>query len=205
MTITKSDILTRASILYKRYGIRNVTMDDISNEMGISKKTLYQYITDKEALIEMVLTEEYNQLDELLGKALKTFKHPIEQFIEIQFTILNNLLVQSGVLGFDLKKYFPEKYHRYFDKYLSLLITILSQNLDNGVRLGIYRQNLDAEHIVKTHVASLLSVIDNDLFKLNEYLSEKHSIESLRYHLRAIVSKKHIDTIDKYLETIKPV
>ena len=68
--------------------------------------------------------------------------------------------------------------------------------MDNGVRLGIYRQNLDAEHIVKTHVASLLSVIDNDLFKLNEYLSEKHSIESLRYHLRAIVSKKHIDTID---------
>ncbi|MEM1220215.1 MAG: helix-turn-helix domain-containing protein, partial [Bacteroidota bacterium] len=50
MTIER-DILSRSKRLFLRYGIRSVTMDDISKEMGISKKTLYQYVDNKADLI----------------------------------------------------------------------------------------------------------------------------------------------------------
>ena len=38
--------------LFSRYGIRSVTMDDISRELGVSKKTLYQQVSDKNDLIK---------------------------------------------------------------------------------------------------------------------------------------------------------
>ena len=43
-----------------RYGIRNVSMDDIAKELGISKKTIYQTFQDKAAIVHAVM-EAHNQ------------------------------------------------------------------------------------------------------------------------------------------------
>lgn len=204
MTLAQTDILKKASKLFNNYGIRSVTMSDIANELGISKKTLYQYITDKEALIDMVLQFEYSHMEEAL-RATKQISQPIKQFIEIQNAIINNLLNQSGVIGFRLKKYYPDKYKYYFDKYVSLVKESIDQNLSKGIESGIYRENLEANLILNTHIIPFLFVEENSRFKIQDYLTETHFTESLRYHLRAIVNKKNLDTIDKYLATIKPV
>ena len=45
------NILRKVLTLYRKFGIRSVTMDDISHELGISKKTLYQYVRDKDELV----------------------------------------------------------------------------------------------------------------------------------------------------------
>ena len=91
MTLARTDILQKASKLYKRYGIRTATMSDIAGELGISKKTLYQYISDKEALIDMVLEADYSQMKEGLEKVIHQTRQPIEQFIKIQ-----NIILQRG-------------------------------------------------------------------------------------------------------------
>ena len=205
MTLATSDILIKTTGLYKKFGIRNITMSDISNELGISKKTLYQYIKDKEALIEMVLSHEFNELKESLNIAIKGSNDPILQFIELKHSLVENLSDQSGVMGYELKKYYPEKYERYFHKYLSLLADAFNQNLSGGIHKGIYREDLDIDHVIKTHLVILLNMMNNDISELKDFLSEKYDVEGLRYHLRAIVNKSQLDKIDKYLETIKPV
>ena len=45
------NILDKVLALYQKYGIKSITMDDVSRELGISKKTLYQYVTDKTDLV----------------------------------------------------------------------------------------------------------------------------------------------------------
>ena len=44
-------VLHKADELFRTYGIRSVTMDDIAKALGISKKTLYQSYSDKDLLI----------------------------------------------------------------------------------------------------------------------------------------------------------
>src|SRR5437762_1177263 len=46
----KERMLIKAHELFMQYGIRSVSMDDISNSLGMSKKTLYQYFSDKDEL-----------------------------------------------------------------------------------------------------------------------------------------------------------
>src|SRR5205823_1985521 len=52
----KDRILQKAHELFMRYGIRSVSMDDMAAQLGMSKKTLYQYYSDKEELIDAVVT-----------------------------------------------------------------------------------------------------------------------------------------------------
>jgi len=45
------NILLKVRELYTKYGIKSITMDDVARELSISKKTLYQYVTDKDDLV----------------------------------------------------------------------------------------------------------------------------------------------------------
>ena len=49
------NIINKARELFMRYGIRNITMDKLSGELGISKKTLYQKIPNKSQLIQRII------------------------------------------------------------------------------------------------------------------------------------------------------
>ena len=54
----KERILTKAADLFMRYGIRSITMDEIANQLGISKKTIYQFFTDKDDMVSAVIEQE---------------------------------------------------------------------------------------------------------------------------------------------------
>ena len=48
-------ILLKARDLMFQTGIRQVTMDDLATQLGISKKTIYQYYKDKDDLVKAVV------------------------------------------------------------------------------------------------------------------------------------------------------
>ena len=43
----REKILDTAGNMFLNYGFKSVTMDDIANEIGISKKTIYKYFQNK--------------------------------------------------------------------------------------------------------------------------------------------------------------
>jgi len=53
-TNTKTNLIQHATILFMKYGIKSVSMDDISRDMGISKKTLYVHVDNKRELVKLV-------------------------------------------------------------------------------------------------------------------------------------------------------
>ena len=53
-------IVKKAHELFMRYGIRSVSMDEVANHLGMSKKTIYQYYADKDELVDAVIDHEIN-------------------------------------------------------------------------------------------------------------------------------------------------
>ena len=49
-------VLDQALKLFMRHGIKSMTMDDVANHLHISKKTLYQFVTDKNDLVERAVS-----------------------------------------------------------------------------------------------------------------------------------------------------
>src|SRR5215467_4766831 len=55
-------IRDKAKEMFMRYGIRSVSMDDIATQLGMSKKTIYQYFTDKNDLVDMVVDDDVQEM-----------------------------------------------------------------------------------------------------------------------------------------------
>ena len=54
----KERILETAQVLFFKYGIRSISMDDIAKELSISKKTIYQYYKDKDEVVHMLMQKK---------------------------------------------------------------------------------------------------------------------------------------------------
>jgi TetR/AcrR family transcriptional regulator, cholesterol catabolism regulator len=51
----KERIQQKANDLFRRYGVKSITMDEIAAQLGASKKTIYQYFSDKDELVSAVV------------------------------------------------------------------------------------------------------------------------------------------------------
>src|ERR1700741_1877015 len=63
-----SRIVSEARRYYMAHGFRGVTMDDLSSELGMSKKTLYAHFRSKTALVEAVILDKATGLEAELGR-----------------------------------------------------------------------------------------------------------------------------------------
>ncbi len=55
-------ILKTATELFPQYGVRSVSMDEVAQGAGISKRTLYEHFTDKEELLVACMKEHHRQV-----------------------------------------------------------------------------------------------------------------------------------------------
>ena len=73
---TRQRIVDAARSHFFSHGFRSVTMDDLANELGISKKTLYAHFPGKIDLLEAVLADKFASVESSLKEA--TGAHPHE-------------------------------------------------------------------------------------------------------------------------------
>src|SRR5882724_2905032 len=68
-------IVEAARAHFFSHGFRSVTMDDVAEELGISKKTLYVHFPDKMALLEAVLADKFARLESKLKEVAGEHPH----------------------------------------------------------------------------------------------------------------------------------
>ena len=92
--------------MFMQYGIRSVSMDDIANNLGMSKKTLYQYFADKDELVEGVVDGHINEVE---GDCIQCRTNATDAIHEIFLTmehIMEELNNMNPMLLYDLILYF---------------------------------------------------------------------------------------------------
>src|ERR1017187_1601563 len=81
----KERILEKATDLFMRYGIRSITMDEIAGQLGISKKTIYQFFTDKDELVEGVVDQEIQRNELKCIRFRKTSENAVHEiFVAVE-------------------------------------------------------------------------------------------------------------------------
>ena len=83
MTEQEQKILNQAESLFMRVGIKSITMQDLSRELGISKKTLYQYVENKADLVLKIIFNHAQQEIEQVKKITAASKNAIDEMLQI--------------------------------------------------------------------------------------------------------------------------
>lgn len=193
------NILERVSQLYHKYGIKSVTMDDVSRELGISKKTIYMHFSDKEELvgnvIDFMIETRHNCMNEIYEKELNA----IDELFEVARQVNQMLREHNPAMEYDLKKYYPAAYEKVKQVKRKVMYDSVMNNLQKGIRQGIYRSEMNPDVIAKMHVARVEGMIESDVFTEEEFTRMDYFREIMIYHLRGIANEKGIKILEKKL------
>jgi DNA-binding XRE family transcriptional regulator len=191
------NILLKVRGLYTKFGIKSITMDDVATELGISKKTLYQHVTDKEDLVDKFIDNEIELRQKQICECFKIGYNAIEELFEISLFMNKLMREQNPATEHDLKKYYPEQYQKIAKVRREGMYSYILLNLKKGKNEGLYRNDMDDEVIAKLYLSRAESVPISTLYTVEEFTSIKIFVELLTYHIRGIATQTGISELEK--------
>jgi AcrR family transcriptional regulator len=203
MNTDLKNILSKVRELYVKYGIKSITMDDVAHELGISKKTLYQFVTDKDDLVGKFIDYEISVRQEQICKCFRIGFNAVEELFEISMFMNKMIRDQNPVTAYDLQKYYPHHFQKTLKARREGIYQYILQNLRKGKKEGLYREDLDDEVISKLYLSRIENLHSNEIFTMEELMSTKLFTEMLIYHVRGIATQNGINVLAEKIKDIE--
>lgn len=182
-------------------GFKSVTMDDIANELGISKKTIYTHFSNKTELVKEVTINVFETISCGIDCICELHKDPIEELYEIKKFVMTALKNERSSPQYQLQKYYPEIHGELKAMHFKKMSECTLTNLKRGVEMGLYRENLDIDFVSRIYFIGVNGIKDNMLFPAEKFQKEQLMEDYLEYHLRGIVTKDGLQTLNKFIKT----
>jgi len=196
------EIAEKVCKLYRNYGIKSVTMDDVAHHLGISKKTLYEYFSDKRDLVIAVMRS-------ISQNKTVDFSVPQEQNVNAIEELFYYYNVQVKMIRdhkpsfiYDLKKYYPDLYEKFQKDKKQRIHNSVQNNLIKGKKEGLFRNDLNEDVIARLNLMRIEGIMNSGTFSLEEMVSPDLFSEIFRYHVYGIVSDKGRELFEKELHKL---
>lgn len=191
-------ILTEATNLFFQNGIRDITMDNIAEKLGISKRTIYGTFKNKSELL-------INCFEEYSKERYKANEEIIKNSQNVLAAICS--FIQSGALAIDLLNpaFFSDmrKYHNDIwvmaskqqnEKNYNLAYRLLRK----GINEGIFRKDINIDIVVKIILEQMKLLVDNEVFSSDKYTRSEVFKNMVINFIRGIATNRGIELIDSF-------
>ncbi|MEO0572492.1 MAG: TetR/AcrR family transcriptional regulator, partial [Bacteroidota bacterium] len=186
----RGKILNKATDLFLNLGFKSVTMDDLAQEMGISKKTIYSHFENKTKLVEETTMNLFWTISNGIDHICALGKNPIEELYEIKRLVMSHLKDEKASPQYQLQKYYPNIFESLKKKEFEVMQDCVVDNIKRGMEIGIYRENLNVQFVSRIYFSGAISLGDEDLFPSTLFKKVELEEYYLEYHLRGIVTPK---------------
>ncbi len=195
-------VIEHVSNVLVTLGIKSVRMDDVANELGMSKRTLYEMFGDKEELLyEGIVRYMDNRYEELSMRA-KQFNNMLEILLESVRSLCNNGM--SGDvecrLTTNLKKFYPVVHERVQRYHSDRGLKGLQYALDKCREEGYLDEHVDIELMARLFLTTAGMLISDKNIILPENISRQEAFGAMVVNfLRGLASQKGLQVIDEIL------
>jgi AcrR family transcriptional regulator len=190
-------LFARSLNLFFTYGIRALTMDEIASRQGISKKTLYQYVSNKRHLVKCAFEYFIKQQKANVEKIHVTNLNAIDELFQIYQQTCKELQGMNSGINFELHKYYPDTWELFQDYKQNFIYQHCRRNLNKGIQEELYRSDFDHHIITTFYVARIDILTDSTYFPMDTYSYNQILEELFKYHIRGIGSKKGIAYLEE--------
>lgn len=166
---TKQKILDAAHKLFHKFGIRSVTMDDVARDLGISKKTIYQFFQDKDEIVtlgtRMHIEREIREFEQLASSS----KDSLDELFKVSQMLRKNLTGLNPSLLFDMQKYHSKSWDLWLDYKNNFIKNFIVKTIDRGKIEGHFRADIDAEILARFRVEQVEMTFDDNIFPHDQF------------------------------------
>ncbi len=194
----KERILLKSNELFVRYGIRSVSMDDIASQLSMSKKTLYQYYSDKDELVNAVFDGMLHLNKSQCMQCSKMGENAIHEVFVSYDMVLEMLSTMNPSLLFDMQKYHPSAFKKFDEFRNNFLYKLIKSNLERGIREELYRAEIDTDILTRYRLHSVLLSFNPDVFPLSKTNLVYVEQQLLEVFLYGLATPKGEKLIQKY-------
>jgi len=189
----RDELIWRSTAVFMRLGVKSVTMDDLANELGVSKKTLYKHFEDKNGLVNAII-EEKLELDRCsCEREIEQAENAIDAMLRISKNVMENVGAVNPTVFHDLRKHYPSAWEKLSKHKWDYVYSQFKSNIEQGMKEGLYRDNINADIIAKLYVANTDSIMSGDLFPWPEYEFGKVFLQTIRFMIRGLASDQGIE------------
>ena len=191
--------------MFLQYGIRSVSMDDIATQLGISKKTLYQYYTDKDELVDAVLQYEIEHGQQDCTQCLQQSKDAVDEIFLTMERIVEQFRNMNPMVLYDLQKFHFNAFQKFLKYKNGFLIDVIKKNIERGIKEELYRPEINADVLSKFRLESMMLAFNMNLFPPRKYNLAEVTLEIIEHYLYGLATLKGHKLILKYKQERKPL
>lgn len=194
-------IISKASEMFMTLGFKSVTMDDIAQEMGISKKTIYTHFSNKETIIAVTTDAIFEQVTNDINNICSTNKNPITELYEIKKRVMEHMRNEKTSPWYQLQKYYPAIYSNIKKRQFSFMQDCVVDNLNRGLELKLYRNNINVQFVSRIYFTGITGIKEEELFPPAMFKGETLYEIYLEYHLRGIVTPEGRKILNQLIQS----
>ena len=197
---TKERIQKKAHELFLRYGIRSVSMDDIATQLGMSKKTIYQFFSEKDELVNAVMDDEVTQTQHDCEFCKKNAKDAVDEI----FLTLEQLYDQFSQLNpmvlYDAEKFHPKAFEKFRKMKEVYLMEVVAHNIRRGIAEELYRADISVEMMSRYRVETMMVPFAMAATAPSKFNLADVTRETMEHFLYGLATLKGYKLISKYKE-----
>lgn len=191
-------IARKAHDLFLKYGIRSISMDEIATQLGISKKTIYQFYADKDALVASVIDIVVNANAQECSMQRETSENPVHEIFVAMDMVQEMLSTMNPTIVYDLQKYHPAAHEKLNNHKNKFLYKQIKENLEKGIEMQLYRSDINTEMIARFRIATVFLLFNTDSFPLGKFNITAIMEEVTIHFLYGLTTPKGQKLIQKY-------
>ena len=184
-------IINAASVLFQQHGIKQVRMDDVASELGISKKTLYGAFADKEAILLEVVELTSTALCAGLREILTNSTNVVEQIFLLYKRIIEHCRTVSPLFFTELIRY--AEVEAYFDRMHAEHAFYVKEWLQAGVEQGLLRDDINYDVFLQQDGFQIDKLLTNP--SVRKYPAEVIYNSVVLVLLRGMATEKGLEII----------
>jgi AcrR family transcriptional regulator len=173
-------------------------MDDISRQLGISKKTLYQHYPDKNELVLAVIMLNVTGHKDALESICGTASNAVEELLRVVKQMAGMMQGINPGMFYDLQKYHPTVWTQFSEFKEKFALEKIIENLTRGINEGLYRSDFNVEIIAKMRLTQIDQCLTGELFPESKFSMQKIMEQLTDHFMHGVLTLKGHKLLNKY-------
>jgi AcrR family transcriptional regulator len=157
----QQQIVGAARAHFFSHGFRGVTMDDLAEELGVSKKTLYAHFPSKIALLEAVLADKFAGVQAKLNDIAHAYPHDFSGALhELLANMQRELDDIKPPFVRDMRQKAPHVFKTVERRRADLIERFFGKLFVEAQRTGMVRKDLPAKLMIEILLAAVQAIVN---------------------------------------------
>ncbi len=196
-------ILKGAEELIFRYGIKNITMDDIAKSISVSKKTIYKHFKEKDEVIHSLMQLSIEEDKACFSQIKDGSKNVVEEVFEMMKSMREIFSKLNPVVFYELSRYYPNTWKLFLEFKNGYILSMVEQSLLRGQQQGFIRKDIDVKLLAKLRVETIEMLLNTQFVSEVKSNLADAQIAVTEHFLYGVCTLKGHRLINKYKNLIE--